>query len=203
MLGRNKMVKNFKIKPVETKVIKELIETLHYSHSINGLKLSYCFGLYDDDKLIGGIIYGGLAMRNAYKKYVEKEEDIIELRRLVCIDDTPRNTESYFIGRTLRWLKQNTEIKKVVSYADSYYGHSGIIYKASNFKLIGKTTAGKMIKYNNKLYHDKTIRTTYTNKNGEKKLKPFAERIKNALINNEAEFITTGTKNIYLYSLQE
>ena len=96
------MVKNFQVKPVEVKVIKELIETLHYSHSINGLKLSYCFGLYDNDKLIGGIIYGGLAMRNAYKKYVEKEEDIIELRRLVCIDDTPRNTESYFIGRTLQ-----------------------------------------------------------------------------------------------------
>lgn len=191
------------IKRVEVKEIKELIETIHYSHSINGLKVSYCFGLYQEDKLIGGIIYGSVAMRNAWKKYAEKEEDIIELRRLVCVDEAPRNTESYFIGRTLRWLKQNTEIKRVVSYADSYYGHSGIIYKASNFKLVGQTPTGKMIKWNDKLYHDKTIRTTYTNKDGIKKLKPFAERVKNALINKEAEYIITGRKNIYLYPLKD
>ena len=53
----------------------------------------------------------------------------MELRRLCCIDETPKNTESYFIGRTLRWLRKNTGYKVVVSYADTHHGHEGTIYK--------------------------------------------------------------------------
>ena len=71
----------------------------------------YCFKLLRGDELIGAMIYGRLAMANQWKKYSDKIDDVIELRRLCCIDDTPCNTESYFIGRTLRWLKQNTKIK--------------------------------------------------------------------------------------------
>lgn len=196
-------VKELQIKLVEVKEIRELIEKIHYSHNINGLNISYCFGLYNNEELIGGMIYGSPAMRNAYKPYVAEEKDIIELRRLAIIDNTPKNTESYFIGKTLRWLRKNTDIKKVISYADSYYGHEGTIYKASNFQLVGKTSSGKMLKWNDRLYHDKTIRSYYTNKAGIKKLKPFAERLKTALENNEAEIVITGNKNIYIYLLKE
>ena len=38
----------------------------------------------------------------------------LELRRLVCIDDTPKNTESYFIGRTFKLLKQTTDMEVIV-----------------------------------------------------------------------------------------
>ena len=68
--------------------------------------------------MIGAMMYGCISMQGVWKKYVEKETDVIELRRLCCIDDTLKNTESYFIGYTLRWLRDNTEIKKVISYAD-------------------------------------------------------------------------------------
>ena len=133
-------------------------------------------------------------MRNAYKKYSENEEDIIELRRLCCIDDTPKNTESFFIGHCLRWLKRNTDLKLVISYADNTYGHTGIIYQASNFKYLGKTAKGRVISYNNKLYHDKCIRTKYKGK-----LKPYAQRIKDALDQGEAEYVQTKGKDIYIY----
>lgn len=137
-------------------------------------------------------------MHNQWKKYVSKEQDIIELRRLCCIDATPKNTESYFIGRTLRWLKQNTSIHRVISYADPEYGHRGIIYRASNFSFIGRTKSGKVIIFNEKKYHDKTIRTKY---NGA--LKPFAQRVKDALISKEASYQKTQGKYIYVYQLKE
>jgi hypothetical protein len=84
-----------------------------------------------------------------------------------------------------------------VSYADPEYGHQGIIYKASNFQLIGKSSVGKVIWWNGKKYHDKCIRTYY---NG--KLKPFAERVKAALEKGEAEYKKTKGKNIYTYRLR-
>jgi hypothetical protein len=59
------------------------------------------------------------------------------LRRLACIDDTPKNTESYFVGKTLRWLIQNTQHKTMVTYADPSFNHTGIAYRACNMKYDG------------------------------------------------------------------
>lgn len=193
-----KSCKEYKIKLVERKDIKNFIEKYHYSHNINGLISDYCFALYDENNnMIGAMIYGRMAMANQWKKYANNSNEVIELRRLACIDNTLKNTESYFIGATLRWLKKNTNIKTVISYADPFYGHEGTIYKASNFIFLGKTAKGKIIEYNNKFYHDKTIRTKYKGK-----LKPFALKIKKALESGEAKYIKTPGKNIYLYNLR-
>ena len=195
-------VKDYRVERVAASVVKNIIETLHYSHSVNGLKVSHCFGLYNGDTLIGGMLYGQPAMRNAWKKYAEREDEIVELRRLVVIDDTPPNAESYFIGRTLRWLKQNTDLAIVVSYADNTHNHKGTIYRASNFQFKGETAKGKMIDWNGRLYHDKSIRTFYTHKDGTKTLKPFAQRIRDALERDEAKWVPTKSKNIFVYPLR-
>ena len=97
-------------------------------------------------------------MHNQWMKYVDHEDELLELRRLCCIDKTPKNTESYFIGKTLRWLKKNTGVKRIVSYAEPFYEHSGTIYKASNFKHVGMSSDGKKILFEGKYYHDKCIR---------------------------------------------
>jgi hypothetical protein len=177
--------------------IKDFIEKWHYSKSINGLMVDYCFKLVDDSgAIVAAMIFGRQAMADAWRKYGKQESDVIELRRLCCIDDTPRNTESFFIGKALRWLQLNTDIKTVVSYADPEYGHSGVVYKASNFKLVGTTAKGKVIYWNGKKYHDKSIRTKYKGI-----LKPFALRLLGALAAGEAYYAKTQGKNIYVYSL--
>lgn len=191
-------VLNFKVSICERKEISAFIEHWHYSKNVNGLISDYCFKLENDTgDIIGGMMYGRIAMAGVWKKYAKQEKDLIELRRLCCIDDTPKNTESYFIGATLRWLKKNTEIKTVISYADTTYSHKGTIYKASNFRHVGMTAKGKVIMYEGKRYHDKTIRTKY---NG--KLKPFAIKIKEALETGEAKYVDTLGKHIYLYTLK-
>lgn len=190
-------VKDFNVLVCDRKDIKQFIEKWHYSKSINGIMSSYCFKLMNNNEIIGGMIFGKLGMANAWKKYAENAEDVIELRRLCCIDDTPKNTESFFIGACLRWLKKNTNIKIIVSYADPEYGHSGIIYQASNFTMIGKTSPGKVIFWNDKKYHDKAIRTKYK---GE--LKPFARRLKNAIESGQARYVKTNGKNIYIFKLK-
>lgn len=190
-------VREFKVVPCERKEIVEFIEKWHYSKNVNGLATSYCFKLLDaTDQLIGAIIYGKIAMANVWKKYSEKEADLIELKRLCCIDNTPKNTESYFIGKTIKWLKKNTNIKRIISYADTTYSHQGTIYRASNFKHSGMTNKGRVIMFEGKRYHDKTIRTKY--KDG---LKPFAIKIKEALQNGEAKYVDTLGKHIFLYDL--
>ena len=186
-------VRNFTVEPVDRKVIQSFIHKWHYSRDTNGIQQTQCFALYNENKIIGAIIYAIPSMPATAAKYNPVNPDrCVELRRLCCIDDTPKNTESYFIGQTLRWLRDNTEIKKVISYADETYNHKGVIYKASNFKHLGMTKNGKVIVYKNKLYHDKTIRTK----------KPYAERIKTALDNGTAHYRDTLGKHIYMYELR-
>ena len=145
-------VSDYKVELSEYKVVKPLIEKWHYSHSVRGLQISQCFGLFGEDmfglpKLIGGMIYGVPSSRMGQKsvRYGNKPGKVLELNRLCCIDDTPTNTESYFIGQTLRWLSNNTDYQVVVSYADPDYGHSGTIYKATNFIHYGMSGSDKVL----------------------------------------------------------
>lgn len=191
----------YRVIPVEREDVRDFIETHHYSHSINGVRSKYCFGLVHVENdalpsLIGAALFGSLGMANTWRKYGTSETDVIELRRLVCIDNTPKNTESYFISRCIRWLKQNTSVKIIVSYADENHGHTGVIYRASNFEYLGVTAPSKMIEYEGRLYHDKTIRTKYKGV-----LKPFASRIKRALEDGTAKYVDSKFKHIYVYKL--
>jgi hypothetical protein len=191
-------VRDYQVLLCDRKEIVGFVEHWHYSKNVNGLTTDYCFKLLDaDGNMIGAMIYGKIAMANVWKKYAQQESELIELKRLCCIDNTPKNTESFFIGHTLRWLKKNTGIKTVISYADMTYSHEGTIYKASNFVYCGMTAKGKVIMYNGKRYHDKTIRTKYK---GE--LKPFAVEIKKALETGDAKYVDTLGKHIYLYGLR-
>lgn len=192
-------LENYTIEICTRKDISDFIELNHYSGSINGCISDYCFKLLSPtNELIGAMFFGRMAMANQYKRFSELESEVTELRRLCCVDNTPKNTESFFIGFALRWLKKNTKIKKVISYADAEYGHSGIIYKASNFEYLGKRSGAKVIIFNGKQYHDKSIRTYYK---GE--LKPFAKRIKDALDIGEAYYKTTLGKHTYVYTLRK
>ena len=198
---RQAKVTDFEVKPTTIQYVRDFVETWHYSSNVNGLRISHVFGLFYQGNLIGAMIYGPLGMANTWKKYADSENDIVELRRLCCIDNTPRNTESYFIGKTLRWLKKNTNFKIVISYADTFHNHQGTIYKASNFEYHGLTAKGRVIEYGDKLYHDKCIRTYHVDKNGNKNLKPFAQRVKNALESGDAKYVDTPGKHIFIYRL--
>lgn len=188
-------VKSYTIKLVTRQEIKAFIEKWHYSKSINGVKSTYCFGLYRNEELIGAALFGEPATKGVSEAYAKREE-IIELRRLCLIDNTPRNAESFFIGKMLRYLKQNTNLKYILSYADAAYGHEGIIYKATNFKLVGQTVPVNKLLWNGKLYHDRSLRVKYKGK-----LKPFSARLKAAVSAGEAVWVPGKAKNIYLYTL--
>jgi hypothetical protein len=73
-----------------------------------------------------------------------------------------------------------------------------VVYKATNFEYMGETSAGRVIMWNGRRYHGKTLRNKH---NG--KLKPVAIELKNALDNGSAEYVETLTKNIYIYRFKK
>lgn len=190
-------LKNWSVKSVERQTISLFIEKNHYSGSINGCISDYCYGLYSPENILSGaMFFGRMAMANQWKRFSENPANVIELRRLCCIDDTPHNTESFFIGKALRLLSKDWRKGVVVSYADKEYGHNGTIYKASNFNMVGEIKGARVIYWNGKRYHDKTIRTKYKGV-----IKPYAKKIKDALDSGDAFYKKTAGKFTYVYDM--
>ena len=156
-------VTDFTVEEIPRKFVAKFTEKHHYSHNVNGVQSLYHFGLYREGNfglptMIGAMMYAYPSMPATAAKYNPINSDkCLELRRLVCIDDTPKNTESYFIGKTLRWLKQNTDMEVIVSFADQHYGHSGIIYKATNFEYYGETAKGSILMVDGKEKHSRSL----------------------------------------------
>lgn len=135
---------------------KKILTSYHYKGTTRSLKERYVFELLEGKKLVGVAIFGDPFSARAKKKY---GDNILEIRRIALIDNAPYNSESFFIGACLRYLKKNTDIEKIITYSDPTYGHTGTIYKASNFEYIGtEKYTQKWLVYNGR---DITARMVY------------------------------------------
>jgi hypothetical protein len=80
--------------------------------------------------------------QSVFKDYWWK---VISLTRLVVLPSEPQNTASMLIGASIRWLrtlKNESGARKwhaLVTFADDSEGHTGNIYRATNWLYMGKT----------------------------------------------------------------
>ena len=195
-------VTEFTVEEIPRKSTVKFIEKHHYSHNVNGVQSLYHFGLYREGNfglptMIGAMMYAHPSMPATAAKYNPINHDkCLELRRLVCIDDTPKNTESYFIGKTLRWLKRNTDKEVIVSFADQYHGHTGVIYKATNFEHYGETSKGTILMVDGKEMHSRSLNQKY---------RPYSRELKRRYEAGDENIFWKNTKpkHIYVYYLNK
>lgn len=122
-------------------LITGFVKRNHYSKSIcRGTKYVFC--LHDSKKIIGVAVFGTPVGRNCQAKYSTTGKPLLELKRLCLIDDTPKNSESWFIAKCMKILKSEKQFDGILSYADPAKKHTGIIYKASNFDYLGQQDHG-------------------------------------------------------------
>lgn len=135
-------MENYKVEKIPCKQAKEYIIKHHYSHGCHNAP-SPCYGLFDGGVLIGVLMFATPCSENVRASVfgAEHKDWVIELHRLHVLDVTPKNTESWFIARCLELIKKDKpRVKAVISFADTTQGHSGTIYKATNFYYIGKSS---------------------------------------------------------------
>lgn len=142
--------------------VRKFLKKWHYSDYVNiQAKHTFCLfrnGRFGLPEMIGVCIYTRPAGPSAGQSYYPEAPDkVLELRRLCLVDDTPKNAESFFVGKTLKWLRKNTDWEFVLSYADAEQGHTGVIYRASNFNYLGQTKPGKSLEVDGKKFHVRTL----------------------------------------------
>ena len=120
--------------------VSAFIKKHHYSRSHQGTNILYSFRADLNGVLVGAALFGNMAGNPRACCVMEGHDDphaYQELCRLVLLDEIPKNSESRFIGWCLRWLKKNTTLIALISFADPEKGHSGVIYHASNWVYCG------------------------------------------------------------------
>jgi len=112
--------------------------THHYSKKWNTSFGTHNYGIYQGDDLLGIAVYGN-AMNPASWPSVTRTppERCVELNRLWISDQLGPNTETWFLARTFRLLRESG-VELVQSFADGRLG-TGITYQAANFTYHGVT----------------------------------------------------------------
>ncbi len=139
------------VREISSAVAKEIIVKKHYTHAWTACR--YALGIFyrtdesnalgDSDKLIGCLVYGfpvGARAANSVSDSITKD-NILELTRLYCDDGYGSNIESYALGQSFKWFRENDKmIKILISYADNGQEHLGGIYQATNWIYQGMNT---------------------------------------------------------------
>ena len=139
------------VREIGSHVAKEIIVKKHYTHAWTACR--YALGIFykmdeanaigDSDKLIGCMVYGFPVGAKAPTSVCEglTKDNVLELTRLYCDDGYGSNIESYALGQSFKWFRENDkDIKVLISYADNGQEHLGGIYQATNWIYQGLNT---------------------------------------------------------------
>jgi len=124
-----------KVLPINNFEVEPWLLEKHYAKRM--CPISFAFGLYDDEQLVGVVTYGVPASPFLCMGVcgIDNKDKVLELNRL-CLNDGLKNGASFLVSKSLQMLPKPAI---VVSYADTAMGHVGYIYQASNFLFTGTT----------------------------------------------------------------
>lgn len=123
----------FAVRKITRAECEPFIIGIHYAK--RWPSITYAFGLFDGDELIGVCTYG-TPPSAPLRRGVAGDENIsiiLELNRL-CLKYNRKNEASRLVGASLNLLPKPSI---VISFADTDQNHKGIVYQACNFTYHG------------------------------------------------------------------
>lgn len=164
--------------------IRHILKEYHYKEDSIGGGISTCFAMFINNVLVGGSVLGK-------PRHEKKYKNCIDIRRMALLDKAPKNSESWFLSQIIKWVASNTNYDYVLSYSDKTVGHTGTIYKASNFKNIGETAPSVYVEWGSKVYHPRSLSVD----------RPYSYKIREAVKQGKAVIRTGKPKTIWLYKI--
>lgn len=166
----------------------------HYSKSMPTGKLVK-FGIWEEEKFIGAIIYGRGANNNIVKKYNLKNTEGCELVRIAMRKhETP---VSKCLVISLNMLKKFCPgLNIIVSYADIDQDHHGGIYQATNWIYEGVFCHSSYLILKGKRTHNRTINAKYGSSSIEFLKKHVDPNLKRVESKGKHKYIYPLTKEI-------
>lgn len=150
----------YDIREISYKEAMDMVVKNHYLH--RKAPCSFAFGLFEGEEMVGCVTYGTPSSAPLRRGICGDEEknNVIELTRLWIKDGTPKNTESFLIGNTIKLVDKEI----IVSYAEIEQGHVGIVYQATNWIYTGLSAKRTNWTIEGVDKHCQTIADKYTSK---------------------------------------
>lgn len=137
-----KTPRDFCVRQIGHSTANDFVFHHHYLKRRIYIARNVSYGLYADTFLIGVAMYG-FPVWIQYPGLVPPNEarECPELIRLCTMSNMPKNTESWFLARTIKSMEADWKDEcgsapnLITSFCDLAHGFDGAIYKATNFKL--------------------------------------------------------------------
>jgi hypothetical protein len=117
---------------------REFIERTHYAGgSPNTAVYRHVLRPADEEKIMGVALW--LPPTRVAAESVNRENPwgVLALSRLCVADEMPTNSASFLLGASMRLIDRKTW-PTLLTYADTRLGHTGAIYKATNWTCLGE-----------------------------------------------------------------
>lgn len=115
---------------ISFKLARRVIENHHYL-GYAPICMTFSLGVYIGNDFAGVMMFGHPIAR------LEDQKHTLELTRMFLYD-SPKNSESRALSLAEKWIKAHKpQITRLIAYSDMSQGHTGTIYKAANWKMVG------------------------------------------------------------------
>lgn len=160
-LGDHFDPRRFAVTPLDEASARAFVVRHHYSGSYPAARYRvglYHRGAFQAERLVGVAVFSVPMNQRVVPLYTDCSPQAgAELGRFVLLDECPGNSETWFLARAFRLLRQGRpEIAAVVSYCDPVPrravdgalvmpGHIGTIYQAAGARYHGRAKARRLI----------------------------------------------------------
>lgn len=122
---------------VALKLAQRMVAELHYAGGGSNTATEL-HGLYrNSDNRLMGIAWWIPPTRTAAQAWWPQPEEVLVLSRLVLEPSVPKNGATFLLSRSVK--KIDSRWKCLLTYADTWRGHTGHIYRAAGWEYLGLT----------------------------------------------------------------
>ena len=138
--------KDWTVRPIDQQTCKRIITTYHYAKALSQISTER-FGLFRMGQDFWEHSAHGCSVwlpptPGILKRYQGfKLSECLALTRLAIAPEVPTNGASFLIGQSIQQIRlRRPNVRLLVTYADTMQGHTGAIYRATNWHYDGMTT---------------------------------------------------------------
>lgn len=138
VLATHLSASEFEVRDAPFAEARALVVEHHYSRGGSNTGV-YVHGLYPDaeETLLGVAWWLPPTKPAAASVSAEHWRTVLALTRLVIVPDMPTNSASFLLGRSIRIIRGLGRWTHLVTWADEGQGHTGAIYRATNWRYAG------------------------------------------------------------------
>lgn len=127
---------------------RAFIEQEHYAKGVSAVA-TYRHGLVaaSDPSVLLGVVWWLPPTRVAAERAVRQHwqggdwRRVLALSRLVIKQGVPKNAAGFLMAQSIRRVRKDGRFLLLLTYADSEQGHTGTVYRATNWQYDGETGA--------------------------------------------------------------